>query len=704
MVANQDLNITVKLKDEASPWLNKINWSVNDFADNTNKKLTKVKDVVKDNKEGFAVLWVWAWLAFWGMTNVINNSTDAAIKYQNAFVWLESIANWTWQSFWNAKKFIDEFTKDWLVPTEDAATSLKNLFARGFNLQESIDLMNRFKDSAAFWRQSWLKFWEAIAWATEWLKNENSLLVDNAWVTKNVAKMWEDYAKQHWISTNNMTLAQKRQAEYNWIMEETKFQVWDAIKYSDTYAGAVARQEAASLALSKTIWTILQPTMLLITTTFTDILNPIKNFAEEHPKLTSNIIFATTALAWITAALIAIWFLIWPITAAFSAIWALLWAIWAPVLIAIAAITALWVAWTTNFMGIRDITAQIFEDLKPLFIYLQNQIIQLWESAKTSFEGIKTSIITVFEFLQPYIMAALQIIKDFWTNHFTDIMNIIMGTWEIIKWLFQGAFDIISGIFQIFAGLFTGNWQLLWDGIVLTITGVWEVIKWVFSWAFQVIQWALGIFGGIIKAAWSALWLAFKALTQAGWDAIVAVVSLAWEGLKWLVNLWGLAISEAWTATMNGIKGVAEGIWGTIKNIFATSINWIIDKINGMIDSINNISGAIWVPAIPRLWRLQFQKWGIVPEHFQTGGIVAGGKLPANHDQIPAMLDPGELILNRAQQKNLAGQMTSGQAVNAPTININFSWNAFYGEDDFIDKIGDKIVKTLQTHISFASF
>lgn len=32
--------------------------------------------------------------------------------------------------------------------------------------------------------------------ATEGLKNENSILVDNAGVTKNVAKMREEYAKK----------------------------------------------------------------------------------------------------------------------------------------------------------------------------------------------------------------------------------------------------------------------------------------------------------------------------------------------------------------------------------------------------------------------------------------------------------------------------------------------------------------------------
>ena len=92
------------------------------------------------------------------------------------------------------------------------------------------------------------------------------------------------------------------------------------------------------------------------------------------------------------------------------------------------------------------------------------------------------------------------------------------------------------------------------------------------------------------------------------------------------------------------------------------------------------------MPSIPTLDRVAFQNGGIVPG-FQTGGIVAGGKLPANHDQIPAMLDPGELILNRAQQKNLAAQMTSGQAVSAPTINITFTGNSFMGESDFIDKV-----------------
>lgn len=51
------------------------------------------------------------------------------------------------------------------------------------------------------------------------------MLVDNAGVTKNVAKMWEEYANKIGVKTNAMTLDQKREAEYQGILAETKFQV-----------------------------------------------------------------------------------------------------------------------------------------------------------------------------------------------------------------------------------------------------------------------------------------------------------------------------------------------------------------------------------------------------------------------------------------------------------------------------------------------
>jgi len=102
---------------------------------------------------------------------------------------------------------------------------------RGFTLDEAIQMIERLKDAAAIGRQAHLSLGEAVVTATEGLKNENSVLVDNAGVTKNVSQMWKEYAESLGKSVFDLTLAEKRQAEFNGIMKET-----------EVFAGAAAKQ------------------------------------------------------------------------------------------------------------------------------------------------------------------------------------------------------------------------------------------------------------------------------------------------------------------------------------------------------------------------------------------------------------------------------------------------------------------------------
>ena len=159
-----------------------------------------------------------------------SDSIKAASDLSNAWLGLGSIVEGQGKSFSRAKSFINDYISDGLVPLENAVTAYKNLAARGYSTEEIEKVMIALKDSAAFGRQSSYTLGEAIQSAAEGLKNENSILVDNAGVTKNVYKMWEDYAKSIGTTVNKLTQQQKIQAEVNGIMEETKFQVGDAAK------------------------------------------------------------------------------------------------------------------------------------------------------------------------------------------------------------------------------------------------------------------------------------------------------------------------------------------------------------------------------------------------------------------------------------------------------------------------------------------
>lgn len=181
-------------------------------------------------------------LAF-GVAAIVNfgkESVKAASNLSNAWMGLQSIVEGQGRSFGKAKTFVEDYVSDGLIPLTDAVTAYKNLAARGYNDEQIQKTMTALKDAAAFGRQSTYTLGQAVATAAEGLKNENSILVDNAGVTKNVAKMWDDYAKSIGTTAQNLTQEQKIQAEVNGILEETRFQTGDAAKLVNTYSGQVA--------------------------------------------------------------------------------------------------------------------------------------------------------------------------------------------------------------------------------------------------------------------------------------------------------------------------------------------------------------------------------------------------------------------------------------------------------------------------------
>lgn len=203
---------------------------------------------------------------------------EVASETQSAWMGLSSILNGQKKSFSEANRFIQDYISDGLVPLNNAVTAYKNLAARGYSTEQIEKTMTALKDAAAFGRQASYSYGDAISTATEGLKNENSILVDNAGVTKNVAKMWEDYAKSIGTTTNALTQQQKIEAEVNGIMEETKWQTGDAAKYATTFAGRVAKLSATFTSLKTEIGNVIIPILNLFIPAIQTALDALLKF------------------------------------------------------------------------------------------------------------------------------------------------------------------------------------------------------------------------------------------------------------------------------------------------------------------------------------------------------------------------------------------------------------------------------------------
>lgn len=223
------------------------------------------------------------------VTKGIKDCIDTAEEYQNALTGLKSITDGQGKSFSQAQSFINSYTSDGLIPATQAITAYKNLSLRGYDTSQIEQVMVALKDSATYSRQSSYSLGEAVQSAAEGLKNENSILVDNAGVTKNVAKMWEDYAKSIGKSTNNLTQQEKIQAEVNGILEETKFQTGDAETYMNSYSGMMARLNASFTTLKQTLGSAFMQIFQAILPVIQSVINALVQLASIFASLVNSI-------------------------------------------------------------------------------------------------------------------------------------------------------------------------------------------------------------------------------------------------------------------------------------------------------------------------------------------------------------------------------------------------------------------------------
>lgn len=191
----------------------------------------------------------------------VDNSVQEFARAEMAYRGLEAVANFTGVGIGRAMQEAEKLAADGLITVAESSKSLQNLLSRGYSIDEAVQTLTRLKDAAAFNRQAQLSLGEAVVSASEGLKNENSILVDNAGVTKNVSVLWKEYAEQIGKSVTDLTQQEKIQAEVNGILRETEAQAGNAAKALGGYQGQMAQADAEQRKFSASLGQILAPTV-----------------------------------------------------------------------------------------------------------------------------------------------------------------------------------------------------------------------------------------------------------------------------------------------------------------------------------------------------------------------------------------------------------------------------------------------------------
>lgn len=502
------------------------------------------------------------------VANFTKKCIDSASKVQSAFTGLNSIVQGTGNSFSQANDFIKKYTADGLVSIEETATAYKNLLSRGYDSSQIENVLNRLKDSAAFGRQASYDLGEAVVTATEGLKNENSILVDNAGVTKNVAKMWEEYAKSVGKSSTALTQQEKIQAEYKGIMNETKFQVGDAANYTKTFAGQIQQLKfnfnQMTVAIGKVVTPIAQLFIPIINTAITAITKLFEKiqvvmsaFGLKMPNVISK---TTNSIAGVgesskTAAKDAV-SSAKKMNKAFSNLDEIN-------VLKTSSSDSDSSSDTSGGGGTNLDTSTItptMDDSKLIgkIENIKNKLKEMWNSVPIqAFVGAATS--------------AGNFLWNYWSTLSTDFVNNVKTTWENIK----------SSVYNS-----TLNMSTLW-------TNFWTNV-----------QTAIDTWGPQITAGVSGV---FNSIWEDAINPAVQLITTAWEDFtKILVDLWDQYgeplvnnVGEFVTKLTSLFQSIWDNILEPIVQPFLETLSWLWDKhIKGLIEEVGNfimklVNGAL---------------------------------------------------------------------------------------------------------------
>lgn len=479
-----------------------------------------------------AALGAAATLALTQVVNYLDKAVDAAVRQQNALMGLSSVARGTGNSIDAATQAAKDLSADGLMPLGDAAAGLKNLLAAGFSLPEAIKLMNAFKDSAAFGRQGALEFGQSIVGATEGIKNGNSILVDNAGVTKNLSNMLVDagYSAQDLAKASDD--AGVRQAIFNGVLKETKNQMGDAAKLSESFGGAQARMKTQVTNLYVAIGTALQPVLTKIMETLAPLIDKIMEFVRNNPQLVAVIAILVTA----SLALVAVLGLFGALVGAimslaplFSAIGAVIAGITAPALLIIAAVVGavILVIWTMK---------QHWETIVSLFNqYLKPALSSIWASLKSLWQ----SLVDLWKVLEPILIPILKVLGV--------VLLVILGA-----------------------------------AIAAVVASVWVSIN-VLKILVNVFTWLVTTIKNAVVGAWNALW----GFVQNVINGFINVKNAVVNGVTGAIN----AVKNFIGNMVNAGKDLIDGLIRGIGNAKDAVVNKIKDICSGALDAVKSFFG-----------------------------------------------------------------------------------------------------------------
>ena len=213
----------------------------------------------------------------------------------------------------------------------------------------------------------------------------------------------------------------------------------------------------------------------------------------------------------------------------------------------------------------------------------RNNMIAIWDGIKAKFEAFGQAITDRLNALGFDFENITEVLKAVWDGFCAVLAPVFETAFNYISVVLGTVLDVLVGLFDVFAGIFTGNWDQAWNGVKEVFSGYWEGIKGAFSVVLDGLKNLADVFLGWFGTDWDTVWSGIKEFFVSTWNSIKQFFSDTWNGIK-----------ETFTSVWTAISDTVSSVWETIKNVVQVGIMFIQELFSAAFQILTIPFQFIW--------------------------------------------------------------------------------------------------------------
>lgn len=236
--------------------------------------------------------------------------------------------------------------------------------------------------------------------------------------------------------------------------------------------------------------------------------------------------------------------------------------------------------------------------------------IEFYHNVKEQIDKVKTAFKGIFDIFTGNTITGVQLLQSIGLSEET-IENILLFVGKIKAAFFEMRYRIaeaLTGVKDFFVEQFEGvrawwdsDGAMIFDAMGIVVQKVFDGIKFAIDFALKFVIELFNTFAPIVMGIWNVLWPTLKAVASATWEQIKLVIGIAMDLIQGIISGIAALITGDWSRFGEILKETALSIWNRVTEYFGAMKENALTLFSELFSGAGTWFSNLWTTIVEKV-------------------------------------------------------------------------------------------------------